>query len=160
MRLTAVAITGIVMFQVVAASGRAADNKLPAEAVTILTKPDQFELLSLDPAPDKKDTTKDGFHDYKVLGKTQVKDADTRKELFTSLTKGMERVDKFAACFNPRHGIRATRDGKTVELVICFECHQLFVYLGTEIQPGLLVNHSPEPAFDKVLKDAGIPKAK
>jgi hypothetical protein len=160
MRLTSVAIFGVVMFHAVAANVRAADNKLPAEAVEILTKPDQFELLSLDPAPDKMDTTKEGFHDYKVLGKTQVKDADTRKELFTSLTKGMEKVETVAACFNPRHGIRATRDGKTVELVICFECHQLLVFLGPEKPTGLLVNGSPEPAFDKVLKDAGIPKAK
>ena len=28
-----------------------------------------------------------------------------------------------SACFIPRHGLRATYNGKTVEVIICFQCH-------------------------------------
>ena len=137
----------------------AKDNKLPADVVDILSKAEQFELLSLDPNSEG-DKSKDAFHEYKVLGKTAVKDAEARKKLIESLTKGMEGEIRPAKCFNPRHGIRATHDGKTVDLVICFECHQFGLFSGAGEVTGFLVDKSPEPAFDKVLKDAGIPKAK
>ena len=67
-------------------------------------------------------------------------------------------------CFNPRHGIRATHDGKTVELVICFECSSFDIYSGSEGSvektKHLLVGKSPEATFNKVLKDAGSGKPK
>jgi hypothetical protein len=30
-------------------------------------------------------------------------------------------------CFDPRHGIRVTRGGVTVDFVICFQCFQAIV---------------------------------
>jgi hypothetical protein len=134
------------------------ENKLPDSALAVLTKADQFELLSL--KPDEKEKAQDGFHGYPVLGTTAVKDADTRKQLVESLTKGMEGKIDPARCFIPRHGVRATHDGKTVELVICFECAQFLVHAPGAAGKRLLVNKTPEPLFDKVLKEAGIPKAK
>jgi hypothetical protein len=137
----------------------AKDNKLPTEVLDILSKAEQFELLSLNPNSEG-DQSKDAFHGYKALGKTVVKNAEARKHLTESLIKGMEGDIDPAKCFNPRHGIRATHDGKTVELVMCFECHQFKVFTGPGHVSGFLVDKSPEPAFDKILKDAGIPKAK
>ncbi|HLW65757.1 MAG TPA: hypothetical protein VKS79_10595 [Gemmataceae bacterium] len=156
--IPAVTIVGAVL---AAASppATAKDNKLPDEVVNVLANAETFELLSLDP-DSRVDTSKDAFHGYKVLGKTSVKEADARQKLVDSLAKGMEGEIRPAKCFNPRHGIRATHDGKTVELVICFECHQFKVFTGPGKVSGLLVDKSPEPAFDKILKDAGIPKAK
>jgi hypothetical protein len=136
-----------------------ADNKLPEEARTVLEKAETLELLSLDPVPPKEKPA-DGFHGYKVLGKTTVK-GDVRKELVGAFLKGMEGDIQPAKCFDPRHGIRATHDGKTFEVVICFECAQFKVYMGADGEgKGLLIGKGPEPAFDKVLRDAGIPKAK
>jgi hypothetical protein len=147
--------------------GRAEDqpkkkNAIPAEARAILDKADSFELLSLDPSPEGE--VKDGFHDWKVLGKTEVKDAETRKKLVSALAKGAEENDGTVAnCFNPRHGIRATHGKKTVELVICFECLQVKGYVdkGDKETANFLTAKMPQPVFDKVLKDAGVklPKA-
>jgi hypothetical protein len=137
-----------------------ADNKLPEAALAVLSRATDFELLSLDPGSEER-SPKDGFHGYKVLGKTAVKDALVQKRLVKSFAKGMAGDIAPAKCFNPRHGIRATRDGKTVELVICFECSQFDLYDASgEEGKRLLVNQTPEPAFDKVLNDAGLPKAK
>jgi len=78
-----------------------------------------------------------------------------------ALLKAMEGDIQPAKCFDPRHGIRATHEGKTVELVICFQCAQFNVYVGADGEgKHLLIGKGPEPALDKVLKDAGIPKAK
>lgn len=143
----------------VASAARCEENQLPAAARTILQKAAQFELLSLDPAPEK-DKSRLGFHGYRVLGKTAVKDV-VQKKLVEAFLKGTEGDIAPAKCFDPRHGIRATHDGKTVELVICFECSQFKLYVGSEeADEALLVGKTPEPVFDKVLKDAGIPKAR
>ena len=32
-----------------------------------------------------------------------------------------------AKCFNPRHGLRATKAGVMRDLVICFECHNVSI---------------------------------
>jgi hypothetical protein len=135
------------------------ESKIPDDVKAVLDKADSFELLSLDPSVDRE-TVKDGFHGWKVLGKTAVKDADVRKQLVAALAKGAaENKGEVAKCFNPRHGIRATQDKKTVEMVICFECLQAHVYIDKSDKntAGFLTNKSPQPAFDKVLKDAGVP---
>jgi hypothetical protein len=134
------------------------ENKIPDAVKAVLDKADSFELLSLEPSERKE--AKGGFHGWKVLGKTEVKDADTRKDLVAALEKGVaENKGEVAKCFEPRHGIRATRDKKTVELVICFECLQVRGYVDNSDKntDGFLTSKSPQPAFDKVLKGADVP---
>ena len=72
-----------------------------------------------------------------------------------------EQEGNVPACFRPRHGIHATRGQKVVDLLVCFECSQVEVYSGGSDQPslGLRTSGSPEPVFDKALRDAGIPLA-
>ncbi len=135
-------------------SAQGADNKLPEAAANILAKADTIELLALDPEP-----AKEGFRGYKILGKTELK-GDAKKGLMAAFEKGSEGPIDPAKCFNPRHGLRATHDGKTVELVICFECAQFKVHMGDDKGQTLLVNKMPQAAFDKALKDAGIDKSK
>ena len=119
----------------IAANG--ADN-IPDEPRAILDKAEQIELLSLDPVP-SIEKLKDGFHGWKVLGKTAVKDAEVRKKLVAAFKKGVADNDGMAAfCFNPRHGIRAIHDGKTVDFVICFECFQVQSYVGDK---NRVLNH-------------------
>ena len=136
-----------------------ADNKLPESARTVLQNATELELYSIDFAhPDKEKT---GFHDLKAVGKTTVKDAEARKKVVSEFLKGMEGKIDPARCFNPRHGIRATHDGKTVDLVICFECAQFDLYEpGSDKPTRLLIGKGPEPTLDKVLRDAGVPRPK
>ena len=130
------------------------ENKIPETARAILEQPDQFELLSLDPAHRKK-IVKPNFHGYKVLGTTLVKDAETRKELVTAFESGVvENQGLEMFCFNPRHGIRVTRDGKNVDFVICFECLEVQVY--GDARGYFLVSGTPQRVFDKALRDANV----
>lgn len=107
-------------------------NKLPADVQAILNKADTFELYSLDPerSRNKKDAGGADFRGWTILGKTAVKDAETRKRLVTALYDGIAKSDGSGArCFDPRHGIRASAEGKSVDLVICFECSWVYVFL-------------------------------
>jgi hypothetical protein len=153
----AVVLALVVLF----AAGRAAraedkGNKIPDDLRALLEKADQFELLSLSPE-EPKEKPKDGFHGWRVLGQTTVKDAETRNKLLAALEKGVaENKGEVARCFNPRHGIRVTHDGKTADLVICFECLQVKAFAGDRGH-DFLVTRSPQPTFDAVLKEAKVP---
>ncbi len=138
--------------------GRSA-NTIPGEARLILEQAEEFELLSIDPGrPQEK--PKDDFHAYIVLGKTLVKDAGTRKSLIEAFKKGVSEDAEPAWCFIPRHGIRATHGGKTADFLICFECQQVRLYYGDKKEEhGFLITDFPQPVFNKVLTDAGVPLA-
>jgi hypothetical protein len=69
-----------------------------------------------------------------------------------------------ADCFNPRHGIRVIYDGKTNDLVICFQCFQVLVYQNgkEEKPPDFLIGDSAQSAeslFNRVLMKQKIPLA-
>ena len=129
-------------------------NELPAPAVAILEQADGFELLALNPSRKLK-AVKGTFHGYRILGTTFIKDAETRKKLVSAFEKGVaENQGVVAACFNPRHGIRATRNRKQADFVVCFECDQ--VQLFGETQGEFLISSTPRALFDSVLRSSGV----
>ena len=157
MRTQHVAVMVVVLGLSVGCSNGA---EIPADAKAALEKAAEWELYSLDPAR-QKDPPKDAFHGWKVLGKTTVKDADTRKKLLAALEKGARDNDgTVAACFNPRHGVRVKVWEKTIDLVICFECFSAAVFTGDERTGSFLTTASPQPALDTVLKEAKVPLPK
>ena len=83
-----------------------------------------------------------------------------RQELFAALERGIAENDGWAAaCFIPRHGIRAIQGAELVELVVCFECAQVNIHAGGKWLGGVLITASPEPVLDQVLAAAGVPLA-
>jgi hypothetical protein len=146
------------MIFVVAARSYLGEGKIPGKSKAILERADQFQLLSLEPGF-QRESKPDDFHGYKVLGDTPIRDAETRKRIVAAFEKGIaENSGMIAACFNPRHGISATRNGQQADFVICFECAQFHVY-GVD-HGTFLVDGSPRELFDQVLRDAQIPLAK
>jgi hypothetical protein len=133
-------------------------NRIPEAVARLLDKADTFELYSLDPDEKGKGVgAKEGFHGWKVLGKTEVKDKAKRKRLTDAVRLGAE--DNFgmaANCFIPRHGIRLKGNGKTVDLVICFQCLQVQVFVDGQRKEGFLITSDPQRAFDATLKGAGV----
>jgi hypothetical protein len=134
-------------------------NRIPEEVERLFDKAERFELYSLDPENEfgKGAREKDGFHGWKVLGMTEVKGEADRKRLVDALRLGAE--DNFgmvAACFIPRHGIRLKGGGKTVDLVICFQCLSVQVFEDAKRKEGFLTTGEPQEVFDAVLKAAGV----
>jgi hypothetical protein len=133
-------------------------NVIPATAAAILEQADHFELLSLNPDQRRKAAEGD-FHGYRVLGTAVISDTETRKKLVSTFKKAVaENQGTIAACFNPRHGIRVTRNEKLADFVICFECNQVQVF--GEVQGTFMITNSAQPPFDNILRSGGVPWAK
>jgi len=80
--------------------------------------------------------------------------------LLAALRKGIQESDgTVAACFEPRLAIRATQNGHTVDVIICFHCMYIEVVYDEKLIPGYTTTASAEKIFDDVLRDAGIPLA-
>jgi hypothetical protein len=134
-------------------------HHIPAYAKRILEQANSFELFSLDPK-DRKPKDGDLFCGWRVLGMTVVEKGDAIR-LVEALEKGVaENNGEVADCFNPRHGIRAVHDGKSVDFVLCFECRQGFVSGKGKADTQFLVSGSPSTTFNAVLTKAGVPVAK
>jgi hypothetical protein len=139
---------------------------LPAPVVAAFDKADEVTLYALQPdnppvLPEERDPAQERFYDHPVIGKSAVKDAAARQALFDAFRRGVRDHDgSVAGCFIPRHGLRITSGEKTVDLVICFECRQVLVYENDKRGPGMLISGSPRGAFNKALRDAGVPVPK
>ena len=152
-----------------ACTDRSVPSKMPPGARAALESADKLELFSLDPdrhqrideADDQKSAAGTHFHGWKVLGSTQLTDRLERSKIIQMFQKGVdESGDAAASCFIPRHGIRVVANGKTVDFVICFQCFQVEWFEDDQRrQEEILIARSPEPAFDRALKQAGVPLA-
>ena len=101
------------------------------------------------------------FYGYPVLGSVEITDPAERRKIMAALKDGIARGGSPAACFWPRHGLRAVENGKTFEYVICFACHMFGEYQdGKKVsRPKMYISHDVRPAFDAPLKAAGVPFA-
>ena len=103
------------------------------------------------------ESTVETFQHLRVLGKAAITDATTRLRLVESLKDGIAHNDgRQAKCFNPRHALQATRKGKSVDLLICFECHGLEVIIDSTRQFSVL-GPTPEKTFEAARIAAGLP---
>jgi len=162
MKLTCQMLVSLPVALVIGLSAQVAgqENKIPDQARAILENASQFELLSIGNDPSSKNPTEE-FHRWPVMGKTTIKDPDTRKRLVAALEKGVqENKGDVMKCFNPRHGIRVTHEGMSADFVICFECFQVMVYVAGGKGQRFLITDSPAPVFNQTLQHAKVPLAR
>jgi hypothetical protein len=126
---------------------------LPEAVVAVLEKAGEVTVYSLAGEVGKGDGE---WHGAKVLGKTAVK-GDDRKAVVAATAKAVAEGGQPARCFIPRHGVEATHDGKTVALVICFECGHVYVYEGDKRTHALTISPSAQKALSDVLTAAKVP---
>jgi len=152
----------------------------------ILNNSEKFILLSIDPTPppmqrdldsalkkDKDDlattaetgkTNVNRFHDYPILGQTEIKDPKRKSELLSALYGSASRNrNGLPGCFEPRHGIIANRGTNWVELVICFECEQVAEYTDAGNSWSLMTKKESKKTrdlFNQTLQEAAVPLAK
>ena len=138
------------------------DNSLPAEAKKGLAKAETIELFLLDPRrkPTDKDAAKqkDRFCGWGVQSSVKVTDKGKRKELVASIEKAVadSRATEQRMCFYPHHGLRAVGGGKTVEMIICFQCRRIQVYVDEALRT-VATTRDPEDILDKLLEGKKVP---
>ncbi|HEX4792388.1 MAG TPA: hypothetical protein VH370_01265 [Humisphaera sp.] len=133
------------------------------KAFRALSGADQYEVLSLDPyfvSLSPRPESVQSFHGRAILGELKAPDNSVRQKLSEALRSGVNASDgRMKACFNPRHGIRVTHSGVVTDYVVCFECLQIEVWRNDKMVAHMLTNSSPEPLFDAILREAGVPLA-
>ncbi|PCJ53395.1 MAG: hypothetical protein COA70_08845 [Planctomycetota bacterium] len=134
-------------------------GELAAEYREILLADTSLELVAINPDWPTKESRMDpaSLHGYSVRGRAKLMDRELRLELLQALAQGAkENNGMSAACFNPRHVIVAENDGKTCELIICFECLACQVWDGNERVGYMDISETPRATFDRIFADAGL----
>jgi hypothetical protein len=130
-----------------------ADLAIPIDSMTIYSLDGTYEE-----GHSKKKPSGEMFHKYPVLGKVDIAAPKDRTAILAAVKKGIAKSDGTEAkCFWPRHGIRLTQSGKTIEYVICFQCLQLDEYVDGK-SSHKLTTESPATVLDKHLEEAGVPQ--
>lgn len=148
-----------------------AQRTLSALSQEVLASPDSFFLYSINPEKEFYGTNepmRGYFHRYEVLGRLEITGKEQQETLLSALYKGMEEARGSAhKCFNPRHGITATKGANKIELLICFECLSGYEFTpeypqDTRARRGryFRTSNTPRDAFNASLKQAKIPMAK
>ena len=156
-----VALVGLLAVTVTASSARESqwhsrDQARVASAINGLAdSPAKFVIYSLRPWPRPRDESgrpERVFHGYHVLGQAEISDAKERRRLAQALARGARENDSMLAnCFEPRHGLHIEQSGRSVDLVICFECLRGHAY-GFPPDSEFLTSASPQPTFDDSLR--------
>ena len=133
----------------------AQENKLPAEAEQALRAPGKVTLYSLEPYPPPVPRDKT-LHGRKVLGQTEL-DGERRATAIAEFKSAVSHWDgMIALCFNPRHAIRVTANGHTYDFLLCYECHQLYIYRDDKLLKELGAAGSPK-VLNELLSTAKVP---
>lgn len=132
-------------------------NKLPPRASEALHNATTFELFSLEPGDGENEPDSSNFHGWKILGSLKITDNDMRSRILNAFEAGIAENDgSVAACFDPRHGIRVTHQEEQHDFVICFRCHSGEWYTNDKMSEVFLLTDSPQPIFDRTLKEASV----
>ena len=132
------------------------------DPLAILNHPERLTLYSIDGDAVRHDRKLEGaedFHGAPVLGKVEITDGDARAAITQVLKRGMETPESAKECFWPRHALRVVSGRRTVDFLICFECSQIYAYEGSSrlFKP---VSRTPQPVFNRYLREAGLPLSK
>jgi len=131
-------------------------EKSLGELRNILEQAETFTLFSLNPERASKTEQAEEFKGYTRLGKTQIHKGAERTNLVAALYEGIANGNAIASCFNPRHGIRATQGSNTVELLVCFECGQVYTFSSQGTNQMFATSEKPAATFNASLTKAGV----
>lgn len=155
------AIVGMATFVVLACA--CSPDRAQLEGSDVLGAPlvnaDAFEIVSLDPFVIDFNTARgeaiDHLYGYQVMCDAEVDDVELRREITKLVASGLAPEGGTDACFNPRHGIRAVVDGRTIEFVICYECRSLQIYEDGDFKASHPTTNEPAAALTEIWERLG-----
>lgn len=121
----------------------------------VLTEAENVEILSLEPAK-VAPNDRSGFRTWRVTKQFAVSLPKDREKIFATMREGIENAQNAEKkCFVPRHGLRVTSKGKTVDLVFSFQCSRFMTYLGDNFVSEMQTNPRQELGFNNMLAQLG-----
>src|ERR1700737_563823 len=135
--------------------GAEKNNKMPPDLDAALLSASKSILYSLEPItePNPPGPKLQGF---KILGKMKLDQSQTALAVnaFKMAISDWDGVSM--ACFDPRQALRITKDGQTYDLLVCYACHNLYVYRGNKLFASFGAAGSPQK-LNGILTAAKIP---
>ena len=140
------------------------EEVIPLDDRSLLEQSSQMEIFALHPNrhsdEGKPKGADDDFHGYRILDRARLDDAKERKRLVSLVYQGIDKSNGMvAACFDPRHGIRARNGDQVVDLVICYECLQIHLHRSTDgdgADESALTSETVEPAVTRIFEAHGL----
>lgn len=139
-----------------APSDQTISTLLPGNARDVFEHPDKLILYSLQPPEHLVIKGLPSFHDVPVLGKVEVSDEEARASIRRAVYDGFARDADRKMCYMPRHGIRAVKGKQTVDLVLCFQCEQMKIFLNGKGSDYLGFGGKHYEELDAILKADNI----
>lgn len=129
------------------------DETLPLKVREILEKSDGFEVLAEVLGEDESDSM--GFYPNRLA---VIKNESEKKEILESFYLDASAGPNPSACFVPHHGLRAVYQGKTVKVVICYQCHLFSVKSSFgEFDGGLpYENPKSESILNRIIQNQNV----
>lgn len=117
-----------------------------------------IEFLSLSPKEHPDNPHAEQFRGFEILGSMKVPNRSTRIAMINALDNAVGKNELTdARCFWPRHGIRCSHNGDQIELIVCFECAPLIIYVNDELILKTEVGISPKALYDQILLSKKLP---
>src|SRR5262249_15996070 len=126
-----------------------AQDKVVDQMKALFDKADTVTVFALNPDP--KIEVKDGFHGWEITGRVEV--TTGKKEGLCAVLKSIAAKAEGAKCFDPGHGVRVVAGKTQADLVICFKCNWVRIFIaGAEGPITHTIGEEAHVALDRVLK--------
>ena len=131
------------------------NETLPEEARRILEDAEVFELLGEVRSPGNLDIDSRDFQPNRIV---RVTDEQQKKEILEAFYLDAATEDPPVICFEPHHGIRATKGDRSIEIEICFSCSRfegkgsLPPVSGTIVRDG----RRSEELFERIISSQSV----
>ena len=142
-------------------------NQQPAESPrdrirAILSDPGQLEILALDPYGIDYDLVTLGLVEhlrgYEILHRAHIEDGELEAEIVRLVLLGIDQeVGERALCFNPRHGLRTEFGEASQEILICYECQLVLLYVDGNFVGNAPTGDSPAERMNAIWEAQGCP---
>ncbi len=132
----------------------------------IPNNPDELIIFSIDGTQLRKEPENrqipegsEVLYGCPVFGKVVVTDPEQRREIVAAVKADIRSGSEgYKMCFVPRHVLRTVKNGKAVDLQICFECNNYCLYRDGQIEGEMALQSGKESKalLNKVLAKAGV----
>ena len=100
------------------------DESVPIEARRILEAAESFEVFAEINKDETSETDSRTFVPNRVV---RVRTEKQKREILEAFYFDAAHEDSPAVCYEPHHSLKATANGKTVEIEICYDCSRFEV---------------------------------
>jgi hypothetical protein len=131
------------------------DKSLPPNVREILEKAEKLEILAEVGEREETETKLTTFEPNRIA---KIPSEDVKKEILETFYVDASSDDSAASCYEPHHGLRATYQGKRLEVEVCFDCARFYVKGSLGNFEGTIrrENRKSEKVFNRIIQNQSV----